>query len=372
MRPLEAVVAFESAAAAFDRVGPSAMARTARASVAICRGIENLRRGNFTIAAASFQQAQVQFEALEREQRDQADPGAAPPVEGRPESAPQGTDALSCELLYRMAASRASLMNGNYDSALTHATELCDVAERVAGNLGKDGPAWMVASAATDVHSGKAWLEQARAEVARRDEQWTEAISGYRGAQVEFQRAAAAFAATGLPQAEANQESMLNQSAALDMMIRQTEQQRDSQQKLLVRIRDLEGDLSRRDEDVSGFLQTLSSHGVQVTNINEATAQVDLDLQIVVQVENHVREQLESLRREVDAGGMDDQTKKLLTDKANEALSDEQHGPAFLQHVATVAGQLAEIVKSASVIAGPIPLIVGNIIGLVGKAAGRA
>ncbi|MBV8528593.1 MAG: hypothetical protein JOZ75_09780, partial [Candidatus Dormibacteraeota bacterium] len=243
--------------------------------------------------------------------------------------------------------------------------------------LPPDAPIALRASAKGDLRQSEGMRESARGELARQEARWDDAVTAYTNAQEQFNQAAAEYASAGLAPLEGQREQILNQSAMLTMTIRQIEEQRDREQGFLETIRNLERDVARRDRDYAGLVDTIGRHGVQVTNFNEARAEVEQNIQIVQRIENEARQQLQQLVDAIAATRVDPSTNEPLSEetrnaldelnqKTRQAVEEPSHGSSFLRRVGTITNQLADIVKAASIVAGPIPAIVGTLMSLVG------
>ena len=338
----EAIDSFHSAVATWQASKDDPERITAaRAMATMCEGLEEMRRANFAPASAKFMAARAQC---------------------------KDADAMVCDMLYHLTASRASLFSGNLDAAIEHAEQGSAAAQLIIDQRSADVPAWVAASSNGDLHISEGWREVAVAERHRCESLWDEAIAASTRAQRSFERAAADYVATGLPQAEATQEQMLNQAAVLDMQIRQIQDQRDSEGKLLAQIASLQETIDKRDADVAGLVHALRNRGINVTSVAEATAQVDVNVQLVQQVENHVHDQLDELRRAVVADdSLDAATRERMVAGVDEALAGDQHGPGFRERAGSVVEKLGEMTKAAGIVAGPIPVMIGTLVSLVGR-----
>jgi tetratricopeptide (TPR) repeat protein len=306
-----------------------------------CQGLECLARGNDAGAKALLQRAKGQMQNLIENttaasldiQPEQFDPLKAILV----------VELATVEMEFLYADARDQFSRGNFATAAKQYSKLCDIhGARVDPKL-KDFPQVLRSLVEMEYYLYSGFRYVALGESAREQKRWDEALESYDRAREEWMSGAAAALKSGIPEATAVQEALVNQSAGVESYRRSTGRERD----LCGRIEDLESTLK-------GLQTALAPAGVTVQNFQEVRTNVEQNVQIVQAVERNAREALQGIVDKVDDTGLDEGQKTQIRDKTRELLQSAERGPSFLERVKKVTADIAAIVGNAAAIAQPI------------------
>jgi hypothetical protein len=251
----------------------------------------------------------------------------------------------------------AQFAQGNYRAASEHTSNLCTILQATVDALPDDIPDWLKNQVRANLAWAQADQERVSAFVFRDEERWDEANSSFERARDKLREAAAFMLRSGLPDAVAAQESLM---ALASMTI-------PNEMRQLRAEREVKEELKRLRAEWSAMIEKLGSSGVTVTTIAEASAAAEQNTQIVVRVEQSVRDGLGDLQAAIDRAGLGAEGEKLKAEAA-ELQASPEHGAPFLERVRKFTERVAEVVKNVAEAAGPIVPILKVLAPLVGLA----
>jgi tetratricopeptide (TPR) repeat protein len=331
------------------------MARRALAQVSLCEGLQELARVNFSGSATLFQRAKATFAVLVEEMST-----VVGDEEFQDVKSDIARDATACDAAFYAASVRDQLAMGNAKVALRDGKALCRAHNRLRGLLPPDLPASLRHNFTADDHEGRALLLLATAEVLKDKHDWAGAMAAYERARSEYLAAAEECLKSALPRSQAMQIQLLSQAAFTEGSTRQTEKMRELDE----RANGLDRELSTLRASV---MATMGDHSVNVHTSAQVVATVEQHAHYVQNVEVVVRSNLEELQRLLETPGASSGDNAQTAERVRALLADQDHGPTFLGRVRAAIAPIAQTLKVVGAVAGPIPAIIGAILGLVGK-----
>ena len=358
--PGAAIAYYDDAAKNFERLHETdpdpqwlVLSKYNRVLSIIASGLEKLFRADPTSAASEFLRAQVALGDIveetipaKLEELDDDSPEREGLIELRDSLV---RDLEACRTYLHLARFRDESAKGNWAAALSAGEELCTNVEQQLAHLPDETPKWLRYQLQAELQSHLANREIIRGHVLKEEGDWADALQAYRDARAELLRSAESYLKTGLPTAQAAQESSVNQaSTTIDVFIRQCETER----RLREEIDRLRHDLATLQ---SSLLERLKDRGItNVTTQASVMATIDQDAQIVQHVEVKVREALSEARVAIDQSSLEPAVKDELRSEASALLASEEKGPGFLDKAKAFTEKISAVVNNAAEAAGPL------------------
>jgi hypothetical protein len=318
---------------------------------------EDLVRADYDGAASSYMRAKVRLESLlEEAAATDTQAGDAPGLPATFVPAVQ-FDASNVTAQFEKASYMAQFAQGNYRAASEHARNLCTILQASIDAIPDEIPDWLKNQVRANLAWAQADQERVSAFVLRDEERWDEANSAFERARDKLREAAAFMLRSGLPDAVAAQESLMAlASVTIPNEMRQLRAEKEVKE-----------ELKRLRAEWSAMIEKLGSSGVTVTTIAEASAAAEQNTQIVVRVEQSVRDGLGDLQAAIDRAGLGAEGEKLKAEAA-ELQSSPDHGAPFLERVRKFTERVADVVKNVAEAAGPVLPVLKALAPLVGLA----
>lgn len=303
---------------------------------------ENVFRRNFSSAKAKFQRAMILVEDIIN---NPSDPELIENLGYRLSS-----EHKNLEVGYLFSDYSDQFSRGNFSIALDQCNKLCDISQDLIDTAPDDISDPLKNLNIGIYHEFLGYKYLAEGELFRKNKRWSDAIENYKKSKKEWDKGAYSYLRSGLPQALAKQELLINQSTqVLDFYIPLCE--KDKQ------IHEFKG----LEQSVENATKPLNIN-VDVTNHQEVELTLKQHFEFVQSIENNVRQNIEDLVNHLDSVDMDKSKKENIKNKANEVLRSKEDSISFLKKAKEFTKHVREITENLGEIAKPILPFVGPLL----------
>ena len=318
----------------------------------VSEALEYFIRGNYNNAKSVFQRAKIYMENILEEIPDyiKKEKKSKKEYEKEYESlkSPITIDYRGCEVLYYLSDSKDQFAKGNFALALEKSEKLCDIFHHTIEPTLDTLPKPLRNLHLGDYYNFSGHKYLAEGELFREQDKWDDSLECYKKAKGEWETGADFYLRSGLPQAIALQEFLINYSSStIEVYIRQCKKERELKSK----IKDLENEMNTLQQSLT---EAIKPAGVTVNTTQEMVSTVEQNVQIIQTIENGVRQNIEKLLEQLDNLPIDTSKKDEITNKANDVLNSKEHGHQFLERAKKFTKDVSEITKNLGEIAKPI------------------
>ena len=303
---------------------------------------EDLIRGNFSNAKSSFQRAKISFENILEELPDYFKEAQEKEELQRIQSAVKN-DCANCETSYYLADAKDLFNKGNFPIAIKQYDKLCEIYSEIITAYSDSLPKPAQNLQKGDYHNSSGFKYLAEGELFREQEKYDRALESYGKARSEWEKAATLYLKSGIPQANAMQETMINLFPITEIHIRECKKER----KLTNKIKTLENEMN-------ALVKSLAKSGFEVHNIQEMKSTVEQNVQVIQSIENGVRRDIEKLVEQLDELPIEENKKDEIKDKAIEVINSTEHGQKFLERAKRFYKDASETLRNLGEKAKPI------------------
>lgn len=319
----------------------------------VCEGLEQIVRGQLSNAKTVIQAGLVEMqrdvlgriEHLSKEDYDE--------LEGLFRGAQ--LDCNQFRILYLLTSGRDKLNNEHFDDAVASFGDLVNICEETVLPVLENLPQVLQDLGIAEYNMYRGFKAHAEAEKARAMRDWDLALSNYSAMEKAWEEAASYAIASGLPQAQMLQETLINNSA---MIIGPARNRCKKERGLYDEIAKLERQLDELRQDL---MKSAANVDVNVTNSAEAKQVVDLNIKFVNKLETDVRDKIGKIvdaLKEVPAPA---DVKRQISEECEATLDSGEHGVGFLERTKKMCESIGQIAKSAEGTLKPILGIVKTI-----------
>lgn len=307
-------------------------------------GLEDFYRLNFNNAKKPFQRAKISFQNISEELSN---------IKEIEEQYAKIVDLLtnditSCEQLYLFSDYKDQFDKGNFSLAREQAEKLCNIFHKTIEATSKDSfskPQLNVRLGDYHFYFGYKYL--AEGELFREQEKWDDSLKSYKNAKDEWENSADFYLKSGIPQAIAMQETVINSSSIVDVYIRQCKKERELKSEL----KKLENELNNLQRSLT---EAIKPSGVVINSNQEMVSTVEQNVQIIQTIENNIRQNIEKIVEQLPNLPLDTGKREEIKNKANDILNSKEHGNQFIEKAKKFTQDISEITKNLGEIAKPI------------------
>jgi tetratricopeptide (TPR) repeat protein len=332
-----------------------AMADHAQAMQDAAIGMESFVRGVLEPAANAYMRASARLQTL-LSKLDRLKSAEGGPPEWLADIEPVvRLDASTVAAQFERVSYMVRLGAGDYGEAAEHAERLHARTQESLDAVPPEAPEFARDMVRAFVAEAISFRERATAFVLREEERWEEAEDAYERARAQLGAAAMSAVATGLPQGAAMQEYFMSQgSTTIPADLRQMRAERELKEELR----------KLRDERAS-LMDKVRSTGVTVNNVAEANATASASVDVVIRIEQTVRNTLGDLRAALDRVDLGPDGEQLKQEAAQLEGAPEK-GTSFLERAKAFTQRVVDVVKQVGEAAKPVMQVVAVLAPLVG------
>ncbi|RZM19342.1 MAG: hypothetical protein EOO88_38295, partial [Pedobacter sp.] len=258
--------------------------------------LEDLARTNFAASRAKFQRSYLALENLINQE--------LVPFYEKEENNDNGqqvslyrSDYLAIKSYYHISEGKYQFGTRNFKNAEKQFLKAAEVMKEAHDNYKQHLPSSITFLQLGENSNYLGWASLSAAEIAREDEKWSLANDSYEKVRTYWEHAAGYYVQSGLPQAIALQDVLLNQLLNIDVYQNQCEKE----QELSEKVKKLELQINELQTKIG---DALKSTGITINNNTEVITSVQQNAEFIVQIEMKAREQVSNLLGALDESNL--------------------------------------------------------------------
>lgn len=311
---------------------------------------EQLIRSNYINAKSLYQKAKINIECMLDESIDSSEKNVDKTEEAlKPFLI---SDLKLCEVFYHFCDYKDQTLKGNFKQAAESANKLNEISKQNIQDIPKEIPKPLkyLLLAQNHIYIGHKYM--AEAALFREQENWDGALENYKEAKEIWEKGAEYCLKSGLPQAGAIQENLIN-LASMSNEIASRECKKERVLKETINSLELEIDTVRK-----SLSEAIKPRDVNINTMSEMITTVEQNTQIVEKIDENIKKVAQEIIEEIKKSHLDENKKQEIESKATDLLSSNEKGPKFLEKAKKFSEDVSEIAKNIEEIAGPIkPLV---------------